>query len=189
VIHDEAHQELWADDTQTGRLAVAEPGLCLVTWQPDALPDAVRRSIDVTLTLAEAPGGLRATLQFAGEPARTFHAGERRSAHVRHQHKYATTPLPEHRRFHFHGATGSAAATLDEFRRHLRHCDLATLDHHLTHGDFSRWVLGTLADCDLGADLAAIERDLRLHRASELEHARRRTIDSIERRYLTRPDR
>jgi hypothetical protein len=50
-------------------------------------------------------------------------------------------------------------------------------------------VIGTLADHDLGADLAAIEHDLTMHRASELERARRRTIDSIERRYLTPPDR
>jgi phosphoglycolate phosphatase (TIGR01487 family) len=196
VVHDEAHEELWAADTQTAKLAVAEPGLCLVTWQPDSLPDEVRRSLAVMLTVTEAPGPprpapLRATAQFAGEQARPFRIGERLSTHVRHQHKYATTPLPHHRRFYFHDTDGGmpAVASLDEFRQHLRHCDLDTLDYHLTRGDFSRWVIGTLADHDLGADLAAIEHDLTMHRASELERARRRTIDSIERRYLTPPDR
>jgi hypothetical protein len=96
----------------------------------------------------------------------------------------------EYVRFYFPEADGGtpAAASLDEFRQHLRHCDLNTLDCHLTGGDFSRWVIGTLADHDLGADLVAIERDLSMHRASELERTRR-TIDSIERRYLTPPDR
>jgi hydroxymethylpyrimidine pyrophosphatase-like HAD family hydrolase len=198
VIHDEADQELWADDTQTATAASAEPGLCLVTWQPDNLPGQVRRSVDVTVTVTEAAGvessgltSLWATLQFAGEPADPFRTGERLSPHVRHQHKYATTPLPDHRRFYFHDPTGgtSTAATLDEFSRHLRHCDLATLDYHLTRGDFSRWVRGTLADHDLSTDLAAVEHDLSMHRASELERARHHVIDSIERRYLNRPDR
>ncbi len=63
--------------------------------------------------------------------------------------------------FYFPEADGGApaAASLDEFRQHLRHCDLNTLDCHLTGGDFSRWVIGTLADHDLSADLVAIERD------------------------------
>ena len=41
VIHDEAQQELWAAETPTAKIAAAEPGLCLVTWQPDSLPDEV----------------------------------------------------------------------------------------------------------------------------------------------------
>jgi hypothetical protein len=49
-------------------------------------------------------------------------------------------------------------------------------------------VQDTLADHELGADLAAIERDLKVRRAGELESARRRSIDAIERRYLNRPE-
>ena len=194
VIHDEAHEELWAADTQTARLTVAEPGICLVTWQPDSLPADVLASIDVTLSVITPPPSrpsglvpLQANLRLAREAPQAFRIAERISPHVRHRHKYARTPLPVHRRFYFHRANGEApavAANLDEFSRHLRHCDLATLDYHLTRGDFSRWVQDTLADHELGSDLAAIERDLRLHRASELESARRRSIDAIERRYF-----
>ena len=134
---------------------------------------------------------LRASLKLAGENARPFRVGGRLSSHVRHQHKYATTPLPTQRRFYFHHADGevqAAAATLEDFSRHLRHCDLATLDYHLTRGDFSRWVIGTLADHELGAGLATIERDLSLRRAAELERARWRIVDVIERRYLRHAD-
>jgi hydroxymethylpyrimidine pyrophosphatase-like HAD family hydrolase len=198
VIHDEAHEELWADNTQTARLTVAEPGVCLVTWHPDGLPDNVRRSIDVTIAVSAPTTGhgasrpLRADLRFAGDPPQAFRIDAQLSPHVRHQHKYATTPLPTHRGFHFYGGHGqphTVVATLEEFSRHLRHCDLDTLDYHLTRGDFSRWVLGVLDDHDLGTDLAAIERDLILERTSELERARQRAIDSIERRYLRPPGR
>jgi hypothetical protein len=127
------------------------------------------------------------TVQFGTEPqSRAFRLAERMSTHVRHQHKYATRPLPAHRRFYFHGASGEAAAvaaTLDEFSLHLRHCDLSTLDYHLARGDLSRWAQGTLADRNLAADFADIERDVSMRRASDLEAARRLTIKAIERRY------
>jgi hypothetical protein len=48
-------------------------------------------------------------------------------------------------------------------------------------------VRDTLADHELGADLAAIERDLKLRRAGELESARRRSIDVIDDRRPARP--
>lgn len=194
VIHDEAQQELWAENTQTARLTVGEPGICLVTWQPDGLPPNLRRSIDVTLTAstkasgsAVGQGPWSATVQFAGEAAQPFFMGPRFSPHVRHQRKYAVTPLPNHRRFYFHpvgGETPTVAASLDEFARRVDHCEPATLEYHLSRGDFSRWVFGTLADQELGADLAAIERELGMQRAIELERARQRVIDSIWQRYL-----
>ena len=34
------------------------------------------------------------------------------------------------------------------------------LEHHLAHGDFSRWILGTIQDRDLAAAVGAIERNL-----------------------------
>ena len=195
VIHDEAHQRLWADDAEIAGRILAEPGTCLITWQPESLPDALRLSVGITLTVmgptstgeAAALCSLRASLQPAGEDARPFRVGERVSRHVRHRHKYATTPLPTHRRFYFHQPSGEphSAATLEEFSRYLRHCDLATLDYHLSRGDFSRWVMHTVADPDLGAGLATIERDVSLQRAAELEQARREIVEAIEYRYLT----
>lgn len=33
-----------------------------------------------------------------------------------------------------------ATATLEEFSRHIRHCDPAVLRYHLSRGDFPRWI-------------------------------------------------
>jgi hypothetical protein len=193
VIHDEAQEELWAADTQTAKLTVAEPGICLVTWQPDSLPADVLAGVGVILDVKASPSPsasgrvpLQVSLRFGGEPPREFRLAERASKHVRHQHKYAARPLPAHRRFYFHesgGETSAVAATLDEFSQHVRHCDLSTLDYHLARGDFSRWAQGTLADRNLAAELADIERDLTMRRASDLAAARRRTVEAIARRY------
>jgi hypothetical protein len=96
--------------------------------------------------------------------------------------------LPVSRRFFFHGRDPAdpeaAAATVEEFSRHVRHCDLNTHDNHLTRGDFSRWVSGTLTDRDLGAELADIERDHANRHAASLERARQQVCDVIRRRYL-----
>jgi hypothetical protein len=92
-----------------------------------------------------------------------------------------------HRRFYFHttdGRPAAVAASLDEFSRHLRHCD-RHLEYHVSRGDFSRWMMGTLADQRISAELSAIEGDLAGSRSAALEHARQQTLDAIERRYLT----
>jgi hydroxymethylpyrimidine pyrophosphatase-like HAD family hydrolase len=193
VIYDEAHQQAWVDGAAPIVSSVAEAGTCLVTWRPELLPADVVRTVDVTVTVSPPagldtePGALRGTLVSAGE-ARQFRIGGRVSAHVRHWHKYAATPLPVSRRFFFHGRDPAdpeaAAATVEEFSRHVRHCDLNTLDYHLTRGDFSRWVSGTLTDRDLGAELADIERDHANRHAASLERARQQVCDVIRRRYL-----
>jgi 3-deoxy-D-manno-octulosonate 8-phosphate phosphatase KdsC-like HAD superfamily phosphatase len=196
VITDEAHLTLNSDATQPSGPGLAEPGTCTVTWRPDLLPAAFRDSVDLTLTITGTPPGTahipmavpRATVSAAGQPPRPFSVDHRVSPHVRHQHKYTATALPAHRQFYFHprGETGGepvTAATVDEFSRHIRHCDPAVLGYHLSRGDFSRWVTSTLADRHLGSDLAAIERDLFLRHAAELERARHRIIHALDNRY------
>ena len=187
VIYEEAHQPDW-NDTHPAAATVAEPGTCVVTWRPEALPPELRRNISLTLTLTGRPlgprGRLRATLQEAGSPARAFELDQRRSTHVRHRHKYAAMPLPPSRRFYFHGEEGAGAASLEEFSLRLRHCDLAALEYHLARSDFSRWVLDTLADQELGRELADIEHDASANRAAALERARHRSLEAIQRRYL-----
>ena len=195
VITDEAHLTQSGDAIQPGPV-LAEPGTCTVTWRPDILPAAFRDSVDLTLTITGTPPDAanmpiaipRATVSTAGRPARPFSVDHRVSPHVRHQHKYTATALPPHRRFYFHtrGETGGepvTAATVDEFSRHIRHCDPAVLGYHLSRGDFSRWITGSLADHHLGSDLAAIERDLLLRHAAELERARHRIMHAIGNRY------
>ena len=87
-------------------------------------------------------------------------------------------------RFYFH-TLGDAgiAATLEEFSRHLRHCDPAILAYHLSREDFSRWVTQTLADHTLGRQIAAVECDLSQHHAAALERARHQIMHAIDSRY------
>ena len=196
IITDEAQLTLNSGAVQPPGPELAEPGTCTVTWRPDIMPAAFRDSVDLTLTITGTPTAAantpaavpRASASMAGQPARPFTADHRVSSHVRHQHKYTATALPPHRRFYFHtsdqmGSEPVTAATVEEFSRHIRHCDPAVLGYHLSRGDFSRWITGTFADRQLGSDLAAIERDLLLHQAAGLERARRRIIHAIDSRY------
>ena len=196
IITDEAHVSVNSNAAQPSGPGLAEPGTCTITWRPDILPAAFRGSVDLTLTITGTPpapadtpvAAPRATVSTAGQPPRPFSVDHRVSPHVRHQHKYTATALPPHRRFYFHtggekGGEPVTAATMDEFSRHIRHCDPAVLGYHLARGDFSRWITGTLADLHLGSDLAAIERGLLLRQAAELERARRRIIHAIDSRY------
>jgi len=99
-------------------------------------------------------------------------------------------PLPAHRRFQFRQPDGAVIATADdlaEFGRLLGSVDAGVLAHHLEHGDFSRWITGTIQDRQLGAVAGAIERDLLAHRAADVVHARQRLLDELESRYLAEP--
>ena len=193
VVYDEAHKRGWADEDLPLLASVAESGTCMVTWRPELLPIDVERTVELGITMTgtdrrTVDQPLRAVLRRGGVNGRPFTVGERTSAHIRHMHKYATTPLPADRRFYFHRGNaseqGTEAATIEDFSRTLRHCDIATLDHHLSHGDFSRWITDVLTDYALGAELASIERDVAARRAASLERARRAACNAIERRYL-----
>lgn len=190
VITDEAHLTMLDGNAPSGP-GLAEPGTCIVTWQADMLPAAFRDTVDLTLAITATPPTAnastavpRATITADGQQPRPFTVAKRVSPHVRHQHKYLTAPLPPERRFYFHSlGEAGIAATLEEFSRHLRHCDPAILAYHLSRGDFSRWVTGTLADQSLARQLAAIERDLSQHHAAALERARHQIVHAIDNRY------
>lgn len=190
VIFDEAHEPVWLDSDNAIAATLAEAGTCLVTWRPDALPEAITRAVDITVTVTGqlSPGATReavyAELQAGAGPARRVCLAERISHHVRHRRKYATTPLPPHRRFYFHGEPAAVAATIEQFARHLRHCDLDTIAYHLEREDFSRWIEHTLTDHALAAELAAVERNLATARAGALEQARQEALAALNRRYL-----
>lgn len=189
LIVEEAHQHTWLEESPFLR-GIAQAGTCLVTWQPELLPSDIRRNLDVTLVTSsgstDAADQVSTTMSTV-EGTRPFRIGQRTSAHVRHRHKYNAIPLPVSRRFYFRRRNTSepevSAATMEEFARRLRDCDLDTLDHHLTRGDFSRWVDGTVADHELGAELANIERDVANRHAASIEQARKLACDAIRNRY------
>jgi hydroxymethylpyrimidine pyrophosphatase-like HAD family hydrolase len=193
VVLDEAHQHDWIGGLGSALPALVEPGTCLVTWRPELLPTGLSAAADLVIDVQAGEGGAgwphesRALFMSAGM-ARPFRIGTRLSAHVRHWHKYATTPLPVSRRFHFHGSDSSdpdaGAATLEEFGRQLRHCDLGTIGYHLARADFSKWVGGAFADPALTSELAGIERDVANGRAAALERPRQQIWATIQNRYF-----
>jgi hypothetical protein len=73
---------------------------------------------------------------------------------------------------------------LEEFSRHVLSCNLDVLVYHLTRGDFSRWVSGTLADYSLAKELSDVEHDVANRRAASLEQPRRQVSEAIRHRYL-----
>jgi len=188
TIFDEAHLIQQAEAAQSPLPGPSEPGTCIITSRPDMLTAAFQDAVDVTivtpgppLPAANAPVEVpSASISVGAQPPRPFIPATRASSHVRYQHKYTAPPLPFHQSFHFHEPERATAATLEEFRSHISHCGPDVLEYHLSRGDFSRWITGTLDEHGLGRRLAAIERDLSHHHAAELERARLRIIDAID---------
>lgn len=189
VIYDEAHQQAWL--AQSAQVA-AGAGSCRVTWRPELLDAGAIQGTDLVIHVGQAApatrrGILRATMDINGAE-RPFVVGRRGSDHVRHQHKYASAPLPPSRRFYFHDQsstdTSAPASTLEEFRDRIGQVDAATVDYHASRGDFSRWVSGALADDVLARELAHIERDLGTRHAAAIEDARQQIRQAVQDRYL-----
>lgn len=104
-----------------------------------------------------------AGLLLEGAPApswQVFAPGPRVTAHAHHARKYVDARLPEHRAFRFLHADGAdgVAHNVIEFHRAVRQVPLASLRHHLSNGDFSRWVAEVLGDEQLAHGLRKLER-------------------------------
>jgi len=89
-----------------------------------------------------------------------FTPGARVTAHAHHARKYADTYLPDHKAFHFQHTDGSpvAAHNVIEFHSAVQTVLSASLRHHLTNGDFSRWIAGVIGDEQLARGLRKLER-------------------------------
>jgi hypothetical protein len=189
IIVDEAHATLSVDGIAADVFRPVDRGYCLVTYHPELLCTEARMAIDVTLTArrepsanGSAPSPRVALVQEAGAPERTVILGPRRTPHVRHWHKYASATLPEGHWFRFRRPTGEVAAiatNLSDFDRILSEIGPDVIDHHLAHGDFSRWILGALQDRELAAAIGALERNAISRRAFDVRHARRRVRAEI----------
>ena len=195
IVVDEAHETLRAGGVAANVFRPADRGYCLITYRPEQLASDALAAIDVTITLTDpalpaprgTPASASATLRETGAAERSFVVAARRTPHVRHRRKYAVTRLPAHQRFHFRRPNGTIIATageLTEFGRMLGDLDASVIAHHLEHGDFSRWITGTIQDPQLGAIASAIERDVLNRRAADILRARQRLLDEIESRYL-----
>jgi hypothetical protein len=196
IVVDEAHIPMGEQSAASSVFRPVDYGYCLITYQPERLCKDALAAVDLIITARRFPppgtGGQprssTALLRRRGGPERTVTLIPRRTPHVRHRHKYATVPLPPHRRFQFRTPEGilcGEAASLDQFRDALHDLPGGVVEHHLLRGDFSRWFTGTLQDGELGRMSAIVEHELLSGRAQEIEQARRRLLDDIEDRYLT----
>src|SRR5690606_27989545 len=105
-----------------------------------------------------------------------------RSEHRRHMRKYAEGDMGQERSFYFRGpdaALNLRARNLLEFARLAYQVSDEVWEFHLRHGDYSRWVLGTIGDRDLADALAAVETNAALTPAESREAIR----EAIEARY------
>ena len=195
VIYDEAHLLGSHEEPHWTRRG----GYVLSSLRPASLAANEIDETDVVLTLenpdTKGPGVSRplrrASVRFGAETPRSFTLAERRTAHVRHRHKYAEVSLPRERRFFFRPIDGqviAAAGTMGEFRAAVSHLDPRALWYHLARGDFSRWLDDTIADKELASQVAAWEDELLAHRAADLERVRRQLVEAVDQRYLALPD-
>jgi hydroxymethylpyrimidine pyrophosphatase-like HAD family hydrolase len=208
ILIDEAHRPLGPSGVSE-RFLDGGWGVCLATFAPSALGREVFERIDYAIVLGGAADGagvrgcpgadafaglLRqsapldkgranvATLD--GAPARTVTLAARRTAHVRHWHKYRSAALPPPLRFVFRHsdgqATGEVAGNVAEFHHSLRHAPPDVLRHHFAHHDLSRWLREVLSDDDLAELVEAAESE---HR-DDVDQGRHVVLAGIERRYL-----
>lgn len=188
------------DEAHLGRLPRHEParpvfgpGCLLASYRLDEV-DGLIRPNQLVITLETHPpeqalgarAPRRATLTSDTDQRRPFTVARRRTAHVRHEHKYVTQPLPPHRRFYFRTPTGRqlVAGTIPELRSAIRSCDPDALGFHLDRSDLSRWVTDVLADAELGTELARIELSVAEDRLRSVERARQKMIRAVTERYL-----
>ncbi len=208
IVVDEAHHVLpatWrpASATLPGRM----PGMMLVTLEPKMVAAAALAAMNTVLAVGGTPNAIVASfLKAIGERVPRFPAlalapgqaalwrratGERpvaftiqppESEHRRHRRKYAEGELEPDENFHFRGPEGKLnlrAQNLTMFVHLAEGVDEDTWNHHLKHGDYSRWFRDVIKDAALADQAAAVERATGLPAAE----SRQRIKSAIEERY------
>jgi hypothetical protein len=183
-VFDEAHLVPDALAILQGTSERPPTGVCLVSYRPGELHRTTSDNVDYVLTVGERSAELadRSGVQ-------PFVPDVRRSAHVRHWHKYLTAVLPQHRRFFFRsaeGLTGASAANIPEFHHELERSEPAVLLHHARARDFSRWTGLVLGDPELADAFRSIE-DRTAGGGADVERGRRDLLAGIEQRYREPP--
>lgn len=192
VVVDEAHGPFGHSGSAMGVFDPAAKGHLLVTWRPQDLSVDALASLDAVVALcSDCPSGAIVDLTAAvadvpraeiarlltRPPGQAVLAGRaplprgvlftpalRRTAHLRHEHKYDQWGIELSRRFYFRRepdvTTGAVAANLLDLEAELSRCDRGVLRHHCPRHDFSRWVAGVVHDQTLADELARVESRL-----------------------------
>jgi hydroxymethylpyrimidine pyrophosphatase-like HAD family hydrolase len=192
VVLDEAHSAVCTGGALEGLVRPGDYGYCVVTFRPGDLPEQLAASMDVTITATGRSNDTSGTalLHGPGGVDRPFTLLPRHTPHVRHWHKYVTAPMPREHWFEFVDADGKRLAEADNmatFLHLLRTLPTEVVGRHLSRGDVSRWVAGSLKDRQLGAVAAAIEQDVLTQQVLALERARTRIVAAVEAMYGDHP--
>jgi hypothetical protein len=168
-------------------LSMDNTGHCLVTWKPEEFSADLPATIDVAVVLGGANPmrsaiGVAAVTAGVGEgqvasalpqgdgtallvtrdsevPLRPFTLGVRRTAHLRHDHKYQLEGVGEGRQFVVRDVSQlfAAVGNLDELVSELQTSPASALLHHCANRDISRWIRDVFRDQRLARSVAAIE--------------------------------
>ncbi len=193
VFFDEAHQSVGQHEAALGTFEPAARGYGLVTWRPNDLPVSVVTSAEIVLALTspvpddpvvdlvaavagqpkEVVAGLLSrpvgqvvvARRGSNRPPEVARLGTRRTAHVRHEHKYEAHGTERERSFWFRDdadrTTGVVARNLRELEHELTQCPRSVLRHHGPSNDFSRWIDDVFHDRRLAEAVRAIEDRIR----------------------------
>jgi hypothetical protein len=187
-----------------------------MTYQPQVLAEHLCGSMDVVLALPggkrldgpdpvaeidrlcgleladrldRAEQGQAALVQLGEErEVRMLSLTPRRTAHVRHWHKYLRARLPPQLRFVFRRpgeAGGTPAANVEEFHDLVRAASADVLACHARQGDFSRWIADALQDETLARTIRPVEQRFSGSEQTDgdVEALRDGVVAAIERRY------
>jgi hydroxymethylpyrimidine pyrophosphatase-like HAD family hydrolase len=215
IIIDEAHHALGLPGELLTALDQGQKGYCLMTYQPQVLAEHLCGSMDVVVAL---PGGKRlegpdpvaeidrlcglkladcldragqgqaVLVQLERREARMLSLAPRRTAHVRHWHKYLRARLPPRLRFVFRRpgeAGGTPAANIEEFHDLVRAASAEALAFHARQGDFSRWIAEAVQDEMLARTIRPVEQQFSGsgHTDGDIGALRDGVVTAIERRY------
>ncbi|MDH4316223.1 MAG: HAD hydrolase family protein [Gammaproteobacteria bacterium] len=217
IVIDEAHHTLDLPGKMVTALAGGQKGYCLITYQPTVFAKQLDGSIDIMLALPggkRTPGAdpLEETGRLCGldvpslldsasqgqaaviRPGATsacqlISLSARRTAHVRHWHKYLSARLPPKHRFIFRlsGETGgTVAANVQEFRDVLGSTSKEVVFGHALRRDFSRWIADVLQDATLADALRLLEEKLigSNQAAEDIRSFRDNAVKAIGERYV-----
>jgi hypothetical protein len=207
IFIDEAHHLLPPDGTpSSAELAGKLGNLGLITVHPDHIAPSVLTAIDIVIAVGPAPeevikafakaakisppGLVNVRLDERQTLAWFPKTGELRSLEIRlskverkrHKRNYAQGELSEEQSFYFRGPEGKLklrAHNLSTFIRLAEGLDDATWLHHLSRGDYSKWIRKSIKDDILAVEVEKYERG----RAGKARESREGIKSAIERYY------
>ena len=207
LVLDEAHHLLPAS-MQTKAVGPLDQfgSLMLITVHPEAVDEAVLRTVNTVLAVGAGAADALAAVAGAGgkeapEPQEPdlpsgrvalwrAHLGRvdvvdltpPRGERQRHRRKYALGTMAPEESFYFRGPEerlNLRAHNLVLFLQIGNGLDDETWQHHRGQGDYSRWLADVIGDEELAADVADVERDDNL----SVRDARERLRDLVRQKY------